>query len=646
MQDGRVIVTGGQFNKHFNFIFQQSDFLTSTEIFDPATNTWAMAGNMQVGRSAHTTTLLPNGKVLVVGGTDGTNALSDAELLDPITRVWTKTGPMLVARARHQTTLLSDGKVLISGGNDLINSAGMKSCELFDPTTNLFSATGDMKAFHDMDSTVLMGDGRVLAGSGYIWEAYNPQTREWTSLSGGPGGGVMGLLNDGRVIAIGTEMAVSLFEPATNTWTDAGSSGLDRWDGYSVTVLKNGKVLVVGGLDHGFAPLVQADLYDPIARTWSRAGALNLPRSGHDALALVDGRVLITSGGEVAGGELYDPTSNTWSMSGIEATQRYNHTSTRLLDGRVLVAGGDGWSGWASSSVFDPVSSTWKTAGNMAGSRSSHTATLLGNGKVLVTGGLDTAILPLATAELFDPGTGNWSSAGSMQTARWLHTSTLLPDGRVMVTGGSPDTWASSACGSVEIYDPVTNLWKQAADMSGPRVAHAAALLPSGHVLVAGCGANMNTSSTYSTAESYDPITNTWSAAASPQFSRYGAAYTAVPLRDGKVLFIGGDGSRTDVQGYDPVLDKWTQAASPIAPHNQWFTASLLPDGKVLLVGGTPETHSLLDAAEVYDPVLDLWLSTGSLVSARSLHTATLLNDGRVMVVGGINGYIPEFWKP
>ena len=67
-------------------------------------------------RDFHTATLLPNGKVLVAGGANGSGFLASAELYDPATGTWSATGSLNTARYQHTATLLADGKVLVVGG--------------------------------------------------------------------------------------------------------------------------------------------------------------------------------------------------------------------------------------------------------------------------------------------------------------------------------------------------------------------------------------------------------------------------------------------------------------------------------------------------------------------------------------------------
>ena len=78
---------------------------------------WTSTGSMTAARYLHTATLLPNGQVLVTGGT-GSDELATAstEVFDPTTGDWTSGAGMSVPREDHTATLLANGKVLVVGG--------------------------------------------------------------------------------------------------------------------------------------------------------------------------------------------------------------------------------------------------------------------------------------------------------------------------------------------------------------------------------------------------------------------------------------------------------------------------------------------------------------------------------------------------
>src|SRR5207249_1226049 len=69
-------------------------------------------------------------------------------------------------------------------------------------------------------------------------------------------------------------------------------------------------------------------------------------------------------------------------------------------------------------------------------------------------------------------------------------------------------------------------------------------------------------------------------------------------------------------------------------------TATLLRNGKVLVAGGEGLDSESLTSAELYDPASGTWTATGRLNTARFLHTATLLPNGKVAVTGGYNSNV------
>ena len=108
LTDGRVLVAGG---------YNNGLYLASAELYDPATRNWTLTGSLNFGRYGHTTTLLPDGKVLVASGLVAYLVYTpSAELYDPATGNWTFTGSLNFARILHTATLLSDGRVLVAGG--------------------------------------------------------------------------------------------------------------------------------------------------------------------------------------------------------------------------------------------------------------------------------------------------------------------------------------------------------------------------------------------------------------------------------------------------------------------------------------------------------------------------------------------------
>lgn len=155
-------------------------------------NTFTAGAPLATARHDHTSTLLPNGKLLVVGGqTNGGGYLASAELYDPATGAWSAAGVMAHARAYHAATLLPNGKVLVSGGQDASFYYGQ--AELYDPGTGVWTSTGSLSTPRTGHTATLLPNGRVLIAGGYSngylasAELYNPATETWSS-GGRPGG--------------------------------------------------------------------------------------------------------------------------------------------------------------------------------------------------------------------------------------------------------------------------------------------------------------------------------------------------------------------------------------------------------------------------------------------------------------------------
>jgi hypothetical protein len=148
-----------------------------------------------------------------------------------------------------------------------------------------------------------------------------------------------------------------------------------------------------------------------------------------------------------------------------------------------------------------------------------------------------------------------------MSTARVVHTATLLPNGQVLVAGGQNST---GYLASAELYDPVAGTFTAAGSLNAARLAPEAALLPTGQVLIAG-GVGP---SPLASAELYDPVAGTFTAAGNMTSPR--APLTMTLLRNGQVLIVGANG--------DDSVDLY-QSAAPTLP-----TVSCVPAGPT---GGT-----------------------------------------------------------
>jgi hypothetical protein len=313
---GRVLVVGGQFGMPGATYKDGADFHASAELYDPATGTWRATGSLSAARVWHTATLLPSGKVLVTGGDSGGGALATAELYDPATGTWRATGSLSRRREHHTATLLSSGKVLVAGGMSCCATTDfLASAELYDPVTETWSVTGSLTRTRVRHTATLLQSGQVLV----------------------VGGGIVLAAGGAHV----DDRTAELYDPVKGTFSPTGL--LSKGPYSTATLLPSGKVLVVGG---GYDALASAEVYDPATGSWSVTGSLSTARVRLATTPLPSGEVLVAGGyggspgrPELSSAELYGK-GETWSPAGSLATARIFPSATLLPTGQVLVAGG------------------------------------------------------------------------------------------------------------------------------------------------------------------------------------------------------------------------------------------------------------------------------------------------------------------
>lgn len=184
LTDGIVLLVGG--------LSDGWTFLVSAELYDPATGGFMPTGSLATARQSHTLTILDNGQVLIAGGDQGrypnTTVHSSAELYDPAAGTFTAAGDMTIPRHKHGAALLPDGSVLIVGGSDERDWRGRYfSSEIYHPEAGAFTPAASMNfaRFKLADAIVRLKDGAVLvAGGGARAEAYSTSANSFDLVAG------------------------------------------------------------------------------------------------------------------------------------------------------------------------------------------------------------------------------------------------------------------------------------------------------------------------------------------------------------------------------------------------------------------------------------------------------------------------------
>lgn len=621
LADGRALVLGGRVDGEG---FEYVDLQTAA-VFDPATGAFSATGPTAEVRRFPATALLPDGRVLVVGGEGAVNdrdnpAARSAEVFDPGTGTFAPTGNPSVARAGGAAITLADGRVLVAGGSSLDGENGFlptAAAEIYDPATGGFTSTGSMTTARADHALVRLPDGRVL-------------------VSGGRD-------EDGEL------RTAELFDPSTGTFAATGALTTER-SSHAATALPDGRVLVTGGLNADGEPRT-AEVYDPATGRFELAGTASA--GSWRAAAQPDGTVVVLGWAQPERWHSIEPLAPPpvptpapgFVATGSPAVDRLDHTATLLNDGRVLVAGGrtrDPVNGQSppvaqrSAEVFDPASGRFAGVGEMARPRSGHAAVRLADGRVLLVGGeppsdLTGSELPL-TAEAFDPASDRFALLDGR--IAWNRTGctvelVALRDGRALLFASCP------AGDATQVFDPVAG-WGEPRPFDpvgcggGGPIGDGPHVLAAGGVVVVLCpgngGAAYLVDPDDGAADPLDPVVP------EPSWITGAAA-----LPDGRVLVV----TERDARILDPATGTTTPSGL-LTDHRAGGRVTALSDGRVLITGGRPATTSgqgyggpPLPAAETWDPVAGLRL-VGPMAAARAGHTATALLDGRVLLVGGV----------
>ncbi len=158
LKDGRILLAGGE--------IRRGEIASSAEIFEPKTNEFTkISAKMNQVRYKHDAVLLADGNILIFGGSDSRDfggRLKSAEIFDAEKQIFTRIKDMNFARFKisQTATLLPNGKVLIAGGSE--------NAELYNPQTKSFEkVSGNLGKSLHYASVTLLKDGRALILGGY-----------------------------------------------------------------------------------------------------------------------------------------------------------------------------------------------------------------------------------------------------------------------------------------------------------------------------------------------------------------------------------------------------------------------------------------------------------------------------------------------
>jgi N-acetylneuraminic acid mutarotase len=274
-----------------------------------------------------------------------------------------------------------DGKIYAIGGAGPIYHA-LNTMEVYDPDTDTWTAKSEMPtARQGLSASVV--NGKIYA----------------------IGGGSSSTLGYTSVVTYST---VEEYDPATDTWTTKSPMPTSR--GWHSANVVDGKIYIIGGSQASRPDenhVLQVEVYDPATDTWAQAGEMPKSRAAGSS-SVVNGKIYIIGGyGGSQNIDEYDPSTESWTRKSDMPTRRIG-LSTTVLDGKIYVIGGY-ISGFASEKgvtiveVYDPAMDTWTTAPDMPTGRFGPSTSVV-DGKIYVIGGMAYWSTPAyVIVEVYDP---------------------------------------------------------------------------------------------------------------------------------------------------------------------------------------------------------------------------------------------------
>ena len=581
---------------------------------------------------------------------------------------WSSLEPAPLTRFESAVAVF-DGRVYLFGGFRNADIQASSEVWVYDPRDQSWTRKTDMPSLVTHMNLVVLNDTGWIAG-GFLGDNPGPATeqvwrydRHQDRWSPGPplpeprGGGALAAMG-GRLHYVGGFGADRhggraehwVLGPADSAWVAAAP--LPKPRGHLGAAVVDGQLYAIGGAEtHDPLPndLPWVHRYDPTADRWVEVAPLPFPRSHFEQSVLVrNGRLVIVGGRSttLAHDALddvteYDPVTDRWRL--VNRLPRPLHSPFAAeVDGRMVVGFGGQVGGRPDNTSIwmERPALAWTPASPMPAALAEVAAAAIGE-RLYVVG--DSARWTLA----LDLGTGRWAPAArhAVRPARGDHHAAEVWNGQLYLFGGM-----NSGENMVQIYDPVTDLWRFGPNLPHPAGSMASALIGGSIYLAGGIGEH----GTRPEALRFDPVRESWDTIAPMPLPRNHAAAGT----DGRRFYVfGGRGPGSgdhntvangfdEVQIYDPITDAWAvsgvgDSAPARMPQARGGMGKAVYDGREFWIfggetldGPGANAAGVYDRVDIYDPVTNRWRSGPPMPAPRHGIFPVLL-DRRVLIFGG-----------
>lgn len=255
----------------------------------------------------------------------------------------------------------------------------------------------------------------------------------------------------------------------SSVWQQAPALPIPR--GAHASAVVGGKIYVLGGgIDWGGGNTTQVNVYDPTPETWTPGTPVPDANTWGAVAEVVAGRIYLIGGWPSGGNSIrrYDPVADSWEpLAASPVSFRWGHASA-VVGTNIHVIGG--FPSGLSQQVYDTVNDTWSPAANalMISQRGRAEAIAA---RVFLVGTLQPRL------QVYDPAVDSWSFGPDLPVQTQV-PATVVRDGQLWVLGGATqDPLTGGNLSVAQSFDPVTQSWSLGPSMPTCRSWATAALV-------------------------------------------------------------------------------------------------------------------------------------------------------------------------
>ncbi|MBN2383320.1 proprotein convertase P-domain-containing protein [bacterium] len=620
----------------------------------PAADLWLNITTENAPEARYVHTMIWTGTEMIAwGGGNGTATLNTGGRYDPILDSWeTVTTVGAPGRRSVHTAIWTGTEMIVWGGSNDTSPLNTGGC--YNPLTDTWRATSlvNVPVRRNVQTAIWTGTEMIIWG-GLTWSPsvylntggrYNPMTDTWTATDSAsattPGG-----RRFHTAVWTGTDMIIwggrdaggclntgSLYNPATDTWTDLFSSPFIPSARMYHSAVWNGTLMYIWGGYDGTAAVDNTPYgYNPYDELYGESGWWfytngTPPSARHHHCTVWAGDEMIVWGGFDDsinlgdGGRLQDIPG---SWAGIEhyqgITPRSEYTAT-WTGSEMIIWGGVYNSGYGCEDGFAyyPGLDLWKEISSDGAPevRMYHTSVWSGT-EMIVWGGIGSC--PgcedgINTGGRYNPTNNTWTatSLSNAPSARYLHTAVWADSYGMIVWGGNTGPDSLTMVNTGGMYTPDSWSTLSVANAPEPRVYTSSIWTGSEMIVWGGLWATR-----LNTGGSYNPESGNWQTllvdANTPSVRNlHSAVWTGTEM----IIWGGQDDSLFDYADgacYRPDPPSWTVLPSSAAPEARERHTALWTGAEMIVWGGLHREGVygyFLNTGGSYDVARNTWLAT------------------------------------